>query len=44
MKTTKLLVLYYSMDGHVGRMAEAVTERARDVAQITRWLEQGKGG
>jgi NAD(P)H dehydrogenase (quinone) len=34
MKTTKLLVLYYSMHGHVERMAEAVTEGARDVADV----------
>lgn len=44
MKTTKLLVLYYSMYGHVESMAEAVTEGARAVAQITHWLVQGKGG
>ena len=61
---TKILVLYYSMYGHVETLAQAVSQGAGDVegvktelkrvpetiarfqgrhvAQITRWLMQGK--
>jgi NAD(P)H dehydrogenase (quinone) len=32
--TTNVLVLYYSMYGHIERMAQAVAEGARDVADV----------